>query len=117
MEQKVVKKPTAQDPFNTIAPKELQINRKSCDVFPYSLTPTCTDPNIGEQVRVRQCVSLSPPQLPLARALSFARSLFLALALALALAPAPAPALARSLSVLLSPSSSLSPNPLVPTPG
>jgi len=49
VEQKAVKKPTAQDPSNTIAPKELQINRKSCDVFPYSLTPTCTDPNVGEK--------------------------------------------------------------------
>ena len=39
---KAIKAPTAQDPSNNIAPKELQINRKSCDVFPYSLTPTCT---------------------------------------------------------------------------
>jgi len=47
--QKEVKKPTAEDPSNSIAPKELQINRKSCDIWPYSLTPTCSDPDIGEK--------------------------------------------------------------------
>lgn len=50
-----VKRPTAEDPSNTIAPKELQINRKSCDIWPYSLTPTCSDPDIGDKV-MRPCV-------------------------------------------------------------
>ncbi|EKX39758.1 hypothetical protein GUITHDRAFT_114255 [Guillardia theta CCMP2712] len=55
------KVPTAADPSNDIAPKVLQIQRKSCDVFPYSLTPTCTDPDIGNKAILKNLDKYAKP--------------------------------------------------------